>query len=66
MVGIDGIPLGEQLQISLSTVAQPHLDMASKAVEVLIERVEGDTDQGPRQAEFPTNFVQRESVGAKS
>ncbi len=66
VVGIDGIPLGEQLQISLSTVVQPHFEMASKAVEFLIERIEGDTNQDPRQAEFSTHFVQRESVGPKS
>ncbi len=66
VVGIDGIPLGEQLQISLSTVAQPHLEMASKAVEFLIERIEGDANQDPRQAEFPTHFVPRESVGPRS
>ena len=66
VVGIDGIPLGEQLQISLSTVAQPHLEMASKAVEFLIERIEGDTNKGPRQAEFSTQFLHRESVGPVS
>lgn len=29
VVGIDGIPLEEQLKISLSTVVQPHFEMAS-------------------------------------
>jgi DNA-binding LacI/PurR family transcriptional regulator len=64
VVGIDGIPLGEFLQVSLSTVAQQHEKIAAKAVEFLLERIEGDGKGEPQRAEFPTQFIQRESIGA--
>lgn len=64
VVGIDGIPLAEQLFVSLSTIAQPHEEMVSKAVEFLIERIEGDRNREPRKAEFSTQFIERESIRA--
>ena len=63
VVGIDGIPLGKQLQVSLSTVAQPHEKMVDQAVDFLIERIDGDRSRGPQQAEFATEFIRRESIG---
>lgn len=63
VVGIDGIPLGEFLEVSISTVAQQHEKMAAKAVEFLVERIEGDGNGAPQRAEFSTHFIQRESVG---
>lgn len=63
VVGIDGVPLGEHLTVSLSTVVQPHEEMVAKTVEFLLSRIEGDDDPKPRRAEFPTHFIQRESVG---
>jgi LacI family transcriptional regulator len=63
VIGIDGVPLSEQLWVSLSTVEQPHEAMIGKAVEFLMARIEGDGDGSPQFAEFPTRFVQRESVG---
>jgi len=62
VVGIDGIPLGEQLMVSLSTVAQPHEAMVSRAFEFLMARIEGDASP-PQRAEFETYFVARESSG---
>ena len=66
VVGIDGIPLCEQLQVSLSSVAQPHEAIAGKAVDFLMKRIEGTGDKTPQLAEFSTQFVQRESVGPVS
>ncbi len=63
VVGIDGIPLGEYLPVSLSTIAQPHQEMAAKAVEFLIDRIEGEGRDLSREATFETNFVERESIG---
>jgi DNA-binding LacI/PurR family transcriptional regulator len=63
VVGIDGVPLSEQLWISLSTVEQPHVEMIGQAVEYLLSRLEAEGEVAPRRAEFPTRFVQRESVG---
>lgn len=62
VVGIDGIPLGEQLSISLSTVAQPHVEMASTAVDFLVDRIEGRGKEISREATFETSFVERESI----
>lgn len=64
VVGIDGIPLADLLQVSLSTIAQPHEEMVSKAVEFLIERIEGDRNREPQQSEFETQFIERESIGS--
>jgi LacI family transcriptional regulator len=66
VVGIDGIPMGEQLLVSLSTVAQPHEEMVAKTVELLLARIEGDGGPPPQRASFPTRFIQRESVAAIS
>ncbi len=63
VVGIDGVPLAEQMFVSLSTVRQPHEEMAAKAVEFLLSRIEGDEDVEPRSAEFATDFIGRESIG---
>ena len=62
VVGIDGVPLADHLTVSLSTVAQQHNEMLTKAVEFLMERIEGESGP-PRQALFETSFVQRESSG---
>ncbi|MFC7335645.1 LacI family DNA-binding transcriptional regulator [Haloferula chungangensis] len=63
VVGIDGVPLGAQLMVSLSTVAQPLEKMAAKTVEMLIARIDGEEDQPQQRAEFPTEFIARESIG---
>ena len=63
VVGIDGVPLSGQLSVLLSTVEQPHEAMVAKTVEFLMNRIEGDGEQPLQRAEFPTKFVQRESVG---
>ena len=47
----------------VSTVAQPLVDMAAKTVEMLISRIEGEQQMPPMREEFPTNFIQRESIG---
>lgn len=63
VVGIDGVPLAEQMFVSLSSVCQPHEEMSAKSVEFLLSRVEGEAVIEPRHAEFKTEFVSRESVG---
>ncbi|MEP4079377.1 LacI family DNA-binding transcriptional regulator [Haloferula sp.] len=66
VVGIDGVSLGEQLTVSLSTVAQPHHEIVGRTVEMLLARIEGEGDEPPARAEFQTRFIRRESVGAVS
>ncbi|MGJ8694709.1 MAG: LacI family DNA-binding transcriptional regulator [Verrucomicrobiaceae bacterium] len=63
VVGIDGIPLAEQLVVSLSTIAQPHEEMVAKAIEFLMARIDSDEVLAPQRADFPTRFIKRESVG---
>lgn len=63
VIGIDGVPMGTQLPISLSTIAQPHAEMVAQAVDFLMSRING-TDDAPRRAEFQTTFIARESSGA--
>ena len=63
VVGIDGIPLSEQLWISLSSIVQPHEAMARQAAEFLLSRTSDRSAVGPQRAEFPTHFVERESSG---
>ena len=63
VVGVDGIPMAEQLVVSLSTVAQQHEKMAAKAIEFLVARMESKEVLPPQLANFPTKFIERESVG---
>lgn len=64
VVGVDDIPLGSYLPVTLSTIAQPIAAMARRTAEMLIARVEAKEAGGPpTQAVFPTTFLRRESVG---
>ncbi len=64
LVGVDDIPLGNYLLVSLSTIAQPIASMARHTARLLIARVEGkEKGEPPNQAVFPTTFIRRESVG---
>lgn len=64
VVGVDDIPLGRFLGVTLSTIGQPIGEMARKTASLLIERVE--KTRVPEQVEqvvFPARFIARESVG---
>jgi LacI family transcriptional regulator len=64
IVGVDDIPLASFLPVSLSTIAQPIGEMARRATELLLSRVENKTaKKPPEQAIFATAFIRRESVG---
>jgi LacI family transcriptional regulator len=62
LVGVDDIPLASYLPVSLSSIAQPMLQMAEKTCAMLFDRI--DTPHKPQveQAVFPTCFVPRESI----
>ncbi len=65
IIGVDDIPLASFLPVTLSTIAQPIQEMAKRAVDLLIERIENkESAHAPVQAVFPTTFIARESVGA--
>lgn len=64
VIGVDDIPLASFLPVTLSTIAQPIQDMAVRAVDLLIERIENkQAAREPVQAVFPTTFIPRESLG---
>ncbi len=63
IVGVDNIPLGRYLPVTLSTIAQPMQEMARAVATMLIERSTGTEKTPARQSVFPTQFIQRQSVG---
>lgn len=62
VIGVDNIPLGEHLSVALSTIAQPIADMAGRAAEILVKRIDGSRTAKPRQIVFPTQLLLREST----
>jgi LacI family transcriptional regulator len=64
VIGVDDIPLGSFLPVTLSTIAQPIAEMARRTTDLLIQRVE-DKAPGiiPEKIVFPTAFLRRESIG---
>ncbi len=65
VVGVDNIPLGTFLPVNLSSISQPIAEIAAKAWELVLSRIEAGSDAGaPRSVVFPTEFVERESTGA--
>jgi DNA-binding LacI/PurR family transcriptional regulator len=64
LVGVDDIPLGRFLPITLSTIGQPIAEMARKTASLLIDRVEKKRPaEQAEQVVFPARFIARESVG---
>jgi LacI family transcriptional regulator len=63
-VGYDNIPLARQAIPPLTTIRQPAERMAVAAVELLIDRIEGNLTV-PQHIVFPTELIVRESCGTK-
>jgi LacI family transcriptional regulator len=63
VVGVDNIPLGRFLPVSLSTIAQPLEAMARSTAAMLVERITRPGRAEAQQVVFPTQFVRRESIG---
>jgi DNA-binding LacI/PurR family transcriptional regulator len=65
IVGVDDVPLCAFLPVPLSSIRQRYRKIAATAAEMLISRIEGTLDElaTPREAIFPTHFIQRQSVG---
>jgi len=66
IVGVDDVPLCAYLPIPLSSIRQRYRKIAAAAADMLITRIESTPEDSalPRQAIFPTHFIQRESVAA--
>jgi GntR family transcriptional regulator of arabinose operon len=64
VVSFDDLIFAAYLSPPLTTVAQPRVEIGRRAAEILIDRIEGDT-QAPRQVVLPTQLVVRDSCGAR-
>lgn len=63
VIGVDNIPLGEFLPVSLSTISQPIKDMVARASSLLHHRICAPAKAPPSQTIFPTELLIRESTG---
>jgi DNA-binding LacI/PurR family transcriptional regulator len=64
VIGFDDLSFSAHLSPPLTTVAQPRLEIGIRAANLLINRIEGDTEP-PKQVVLPVSFVIRESCGAR-
>ena len=62
-VGFDDLPISTLANVQLTTVRQPVVQFGVKAVEILIEQIEGGNTT-PRRTILDTELVIRESCGA--
>lgn len=63
VVGFDDVPLAAEEEPALTTVHQPIYEMGRKAMEVMVDWIEG-RDPVQQQFELPTRLVLRSSAGA--
>lgn len=63
LVGVDDIPMASYLPVSLTSIAQPMVQMAEKTCALLFDRIQNPEKTQIEQAIFPTTFVRRESIG---
>lgn len=63
LVGVDDIPMASYLPVSLTSIAQPMVQMAEKTCELLFDRIRNPKKPHAEQAIFSTIFVPRESIG---
>lgn len=59
VVGFDGIAVGALARIGLTTVAQPHDELATAGIRLLLDRVEGGFDGPPRRILLEPRLVAR-------
>lgn len=59
VVGFDGIAVGALARIGLTTVAQPHDELATAGIRLLLDRVEGGFDGPPRRLLLEPRLVAR-------
>lgn len=63
VLGFDDIEITSWASIELTTIRQPLAEMARAATEMLIERLEGEYEGGPRRRTFPIELIFRRTVG---
>jgi LacI family transcriptional regulator len=62
LIGFDDIPIDRVVSPALTTVSQFQSRIGRKAVELLLERIEGKAPAGGRSVEMPFEIVVRESA----
>jgi len=63
VAGFDGIQMAGWSAYSLTTVRQPMAEMATRAVEFLVERIEGTAPADFREVRLPGELIVRASTG---
>jgi LacI family transcriptional regulator len=63
ILGFDDIEMASWEVFSLTTIRQQLARMAKVSVRMLVERLEADGIQEPREVAFPTQLVKRDTVG---
>ena len=63
VIGVDDISLCPLLNPSLTSIAQPIDEISQYAVEMLFDRIEGKTKEGPREKVLASQLILRESTG---
>jgi LacI family transcriptional regulator len=62
VAGVDDIMLASVIDPTLTTVAQPKYEAGQRAVAMLMDRINGDYDEGPRQIQLETKLIVRKST----
>lgn len=62
VIGVDGIPAGTDITPTLSTIAPDKQAIAAGAVRMLVERIEGKTEDPPRRIKAEFEVLAREST----
>jgi LacI family transcriptional regulator len=62
VVGVDDIMLASVIEPTLTTVAQPKYDAGRQAVDMLVDRIQGHYDGGPRHVQLEVKLIARKST----
>ncbi len=62
IIGYDNVPISELLVPRLTAIAQPFKEMGRKAVNVLVDMIEGKTDKKEAHFTFAPALIERDTV----
>lgn len=65
VVGVDDIMLASIIEPTLTTVAQPKYEAGRQAVQMLMDRIQGEYEGGPRQVQLSIELVVRNSTAPR-
>jgi DNA-binding LacI/PurR family transcriptional regulator len=65
VVGFDGIAIGALARIGLTTVAQPHDELAAAGIRLLLDRIERGAGDPPRRILLDPQLVVRRTTARK-